>query len=67
MGHSNVATTMRYIHLAPSTLRKAIDMLNPKQMISEEFGQPVVNQWIREQQNEIAKKQTTANEPYFSC
>ncbi len=59
MGHSNVATTMRYIHLAPSTLRKAIDMLNPKRMISEEFGQPVGNQWIQEQQKEIIQKGAT--------
>src|SRR5262249_35253988 len=41
MGHSNVSTTMRYIHLAPSTLRKAIDMLNPKRFVREDFGQPV--------------------------
>jgi integrase len=59
MGHSNVATTMRYIHLAPSTLRKAIDMLNPRQMMSEDFGQPVGNQWIQEQQREIAQKSMT--------
>jgi integrase len=59
MGHSNVTTTMRYIHLAPSTLRKAIDMLNPKTMMSEDFGQPVGNQWIQEQQKEIAQKSVT--------
>jgi len=50
MGHSNITTTMRYAHVAPSTLRTAIDMLNPKRMLSNSFGQPVGNQWIREQQ-----------------
>jgi integrase len=57
MGHSNIGTTMRYIHLAPSTLRKAIDMLNPKTMINVEFGQPVVNHWIQGHQQEMGAKQ----------
>ncbi len=38
MGHSTIAMTARYAHVAPSTLRAAIDVLEPS------FGQPVVNQ-----------------------
>ncbi|MGH9436698.1 MAG: tyrosine-type recombinase/integrase [Terriglobia bacterium] len=45
LGHSSITTTMRYAHLAPSTLRMAIDQLNPKSAISMDFGQPVGNQW----------------------
>ncbi len=46
LGHSAITTTMRYAHLAPSTLRAAIDQLNPKSMITDSFGQPVGNQWV---------------------
>jgi integrase len=46
LGHSTISTTMRYTHLAPSTLRTAIDMLNPKTLISPDFGQPVGNDWV---------------------
>jgi integrase len=34
-GHSTLAMTMRYMHLAPIALRQAIELLN--------FGQPVGN------------------------
>ena len=30
LGHTNITTTMRYTHLAPSTLRTAIDALDPR-------------------------------------
>jgi integrase len=56
MGHSNIATTMRYAHVAPSTLRSAIDMLNPKTMIDTNFGQPGVNQWQEVQRSELVRK-----------
>jgi integrase len=46
MGHSNIATTMRYAHLAQSTLRTAIDLLNPRTALSVRFGQPVGNKWV---------------------
>lgn len=46
LGHSDITTTMRYAHLAPSVLRSAIDMLNPRTMFAAEFGQPVGNPWI---------------------
>jgi glutamine synthetase len=56
MGHANITTTMRYIHLAPSTLRAAIDMLNPKNLLEENFGQPVVKSWHQMQQREMRQK-----------
>ncbi len=56
LGHANITTTMRYAHVAPSTLRTAIDMLNPKRRKYENFGQPVGNQWIAEQEEETAQK-----------
>jgi hypothetical protein len=56
MGRASITTTMRYAHVAPSTLRAAIEMLNPKTMITAEFGQPVVNQWQRIQKYEIDQK-----------
>ena len=46
LGHSTITTTMRYAHLAPSTLRTAIDMLNSKTEFSSSFGQPVGNEWV---------------------
>jgi len=49
LGHSSITTTMRYAHVAPSTLRTAIDLLNPKRMLQADFGQPVGNQWMLEQ------------------
>jgi len=52
LGHSTIATTMRYAHVAPSALRTAIDMLNPKQALNADFGQPVGNQWIATIQQE---------------
>ncbi len=56
MGHSSITTTMRYAHVAPSTLRSAIAMLNPKTMIDANFGQPAVNQWQDIQKSEIIRK-----------
>jgi hypothetical protein len=56
LGHSNIVTTMRYAHVAPSTLRTAIDMLNPKSRQDVDFGQPVGNQWVWTQQQEAPQK-----------
>lgn len=56
LGHSTITTTMRYAHVAPSTLQDAIRMLNPKTAFSSNFGQPVGNQWI-ESQNQIPENQ----------
>lgn len=58
MGHSSITTTMRYAHVAPSTLRSAIEMLNPKTMVDANFGQPAVNQWQDIQKSEILRKST---------
>jgi site-specific recombinase XerD len=56
MGHSTITTTMRYAHLAPSTLRAAIDMLNPKTAVDADFGQPMGKQWLEVQKKEMAQK-----------
>jgi integrase len=56
LGHSNIITTMRYAHVAPSTLRTAIDMLNPKRIHSANFGHHLGTEWMEAQQNEIARR-----------
>jgi integrase len=63
LGHSNITTTMRYAHVAPSTLRAAIDMLNPKGLVDADFGQPVGNQWIELQRREAREKIAIAKSP----
>jgi integrase len=63
LGHSNITTTMRYAHVAPSTLRTAIDMLNPKRLANADFGQPVGNRWIQLQQREAMQKIVVAKNP----
>lgn len=50
LGHASITTTMRYTHVAPSALRTAINMLNPRTALSAVFGQPVGNAWMSEQQ-----------------
>jgi integrase len=45
LGHSAIATTMRYSHVAPSALRSAIELLNPINATATDFGHPVGNQW----------------------
>lgn len=60
MGHTSIVTTMRYAHVAPSTLRTAIDMLNPKAMNLVNFGQPGVNQWQEIQRLGLDQNSDTA-------
>lgn len=60
MGHSTIVTTMRYAHVAPSTLRAAIEMLNPKTMMATDCGQPAGNQWQEIQMNEVRQKCSAA-------
>ncbi|MEQ1899916.1 MAG: site-specific integrase [Devosia sp.] len=48
LGHSSVTTTMRYAHLAPSTLRAAIDLLSSD---TRRYGQPVGNAGMEAPQN----------------
>ncbi len=44
LGHTDVKTTMRYAHLAPSTLREAIQVLEPVSPdVMAIFGQQAVN------------------------
>jgi integrase len=45
LGHSTITMTMRYAHVAPSTMRWAIELLNPKRLATDKFGQPTGNQW----------------------
>jgi integrase len=59
MGHSTITMTMRYTHLAPSTLRSAIDQLASKQAIGRSFGQPVGNQWLEAQQKALRTNSKT--------
>lgn len=61
LGHANIGTTMRYAHVAPSALRPAIDMLNPKRMLNLDLGQPVGNRWLRTQQEEITRGARISN------
>jgi SWI2/SNF2 ATPase/Phage integrase family len=56
LGHASTATTMRYAHVVPSTLRAAIDMLNPKTAVNADFGQPVGNRWLQTQSREAVAK-----------
>ncbi len=63
LGHSNITTTMRYAHVAPSTLRTAIDMLNLKKLENVDFGQPAGNQWIQLQQREAVQRSLVARNP----
>lgn len=57
LGHSTIVMTMRYAHVAPSTMRAAIELLNPARFITAEFGQPAVNQWVTEQQRRMGASQ----------
>ncbi len=66
LGHSTIVTTMRYTHLAPSTLRTAIEMLNPEHMASGDFGQPVGNPWVDGQRSEIVRKMQTLENTGFA-
>jgi hypothetical protein len=58
LGHSTIVMTMRYAHVAPSTMRAAIELLNPRRFMTAEFGQPAVNQWAADQQRRMAKSES---------
>ena len=49
LGHSEITTTMRYAHVAPSSLRTAIELLAPENATAPIVGQPAVNRWIEMQ------------------
>ena len=56
LGHSAISTTMRYAHVAPSTLRTAIGLLSPGAAVPMNFGQPVGNPWLALQQRKQETK-----------
>lgn len=43
LGHSDIKTTMRYAHLAPSALKNTTDLLESDKFFAD-FGQPVVSE-----------------------
>lgn len=45
LGHVSIATTMRYAHVAPSALRAAIALANPRSAGNANDGQPAGNRW----------------------
>jgi len=49
LGHSSITTTMRYAHVAPSALRAAIELANPRMAGDASFGQPAGNRWQERQ------------------
>jgi integrase len=51
LGHSTIVMTMRYAHVAPSAMRAAIELLNPKRFTLVRSGQPAVNTWTDEQES----------------
>jgi integrase len=61
LGHSSITTTMRYAHLAPSTLRAAVDMLNPSTILSVDFGQPAGNAWFDAERNKLIESLSPQN------
>jgi integrase len=60
LGHSTITMTMRYAHVAPSTLRFAIDMLNPKTAVLENLGQHSVNKWSEQHHKRIGEQSVVA-------
>ena len=56
LGHTSITTTMRYSHVAPSTLRSAIDLLNPKQLAAGNAGQTEGNIWIQEELRKMTQE-----------
>jgi integrase len=66
LGHSSITMTMRYAHVAPSALRTAIELANPRTAGAATLGQPVGNRWqerqLRERvaNGEISESQASA-------
>ncbi|MFA6348646.1 MAG: tyrosine-type recombinase/integrase [Candidatus Paceibacterota bacterium] len=61
LGHTSIMTTMRYAHVAPSSYRAAIDLLNPRAALAADFGQPVVNRWLEIQRKQRGSMETAEN------
>lgn len=54
LGHASITTTMRYAHVAPSSLRQAIALLSPIGITSPDLGQPAGNQWLKHRAHDDA-------------
>ena len=63
LGHSSITTTMKYAHVAPSTLRTAIEMLSSANLSRQTLGQPAVNQWLMTQQHVASQQLATPKTP----
>jgi integrase len=57
LGHSMIVMTMRYAHVAPSSMRAAIELLNPARFLAGDFGQPAVNHWTADQQRRMQESE----------
>jgi integrase len=66
MGHSTIAMTMRYTHLAPTTLRAAVDLLSPEQTQDSNLRQPAVNRWSASQAGHLAQNILSSERSYVS-
>jgi integrase len=61
LGHASITTTMRYAHVAPSALRAAIDLANPR-TAGPNSGQPAGNRWQGRQLLPRLARDATARE-----
>ena len=64
MGHSTIGMTMRYTHLAPATLREAIDRLSGGRAQNLDLGQPVGNRWPPPQMQAFANDNRSSERAY---
>lgn len=62
LGHTSITTTMRYAHVAPSALRTAIELANPRTAGLQRFGQPVGNHWQEGHLQENGVNEVSAEE-----
>ena len=57
LGHANIQTTMRYAHLAPSSLREAVSLLDTKKEELQNFGQYMGN--AKQQVSDVVSMEKT--------
>lgn len=62
LGHSSIEMTMRYAHVAPSALRTAIDLANPRAANAHNCGQPVGNTWRDAQLKQRSSRTRTSKD-----
>jgi integrase len=63
LGHVSIEMTMRYAHVAPSSLRTAIELANPRTAATPNAGQPAVNKWQERQSQLKAIEVATVENP----